>query len=177
MAMTPQGMCRAIQDRFESTTDSIDWAGGKLPHRTEYIEAFDRGLTEYVEANMEIEYGWSAQLPPPASSPDPVRSFVSGLSLPDKTIGQPQSVTAWGNLIRACFAGGITQHPAPFAVTPGSLLTVAPLIIAPRPGNYPVPLLDICEAIYAWLLGCINPAPLAGTNGSFIGATTGMVIR
>jgi len=170
-------MCRAIQDEFESITDNIDWADGKLPRRTEYIEAFDKGLTEYVEKNMEIEYGWSAQLPPPASSPDPVQSFVSGLSIADKTIGQPQSAAVWGNLIRACFARAVIQHPAAFLIPPGSLLTAAPLIIAPPPGGYPAPLLNICETVYAWLIGSVNPAPLAGNHSPFIGATTGMAIR
>jgi|GEM_PF-1503045 len=178
MAMTPQAMCRAIQDEFENITDNTDWKNGERPHSTAYIEAFDKGLTEYVEENMEIEFGWSAALPPPASTADPVQSFVSKLVIANKTIGQPQSVAVWGNLIRACFAGAIIQHPANFAtVAPGSLLAVAPLVIAPPHGEYPAPLLNICAAIHAWLLGCINPAPLAGSHGSFVGATTGMVIR
>jgi len=177
MAMNPRAMCKAIQDRFENITDSINWEDGGRPSNTAYIDAFDEGLTEYVIENMEVEYGWSAQLPPPASSPDTVQSFVSGLSIANRRIGQPQSVNVWGDLIRACFAGAVIQHPANFIIPPGSLLTVAPLIIAPRPGGYPEPLSNICETIYTWLLGCVNPAPLTGNNGPFVGATTGMVIR
>ena len=178
MAMSPQAMCRAIQDRFENFTDSIDWENGERPHNEAYIELFDQGLTEYVEENMEIEYGWSAALPPPASTSDPVTSFSSRLVIHDKRIGQPQSVNAWGTLIRACFSRAVIQHPPAFAnVTPGSLLTLTPLTIAPPPGEYPAPLLNTCAAIYTWLLGCINPAQLPGNHGSFIGATTSMVIR
>ena len=177
MGMNPRAMCGAIQDEFENITNNTDWKNGERPHQSAYIEAFDKGLTEYVENNIEIEYGWSAVLPPPASSSDPITSFTSKLVITNKRIGHPPNVTAWGTMIRICFASGIIQHPPAFAVPSGTLLTVAPLVIAPPPGNYPAPLLNICTAIYVWLLTCINPTPLQGTHGPFIGATTGMVIR
>jgi len=84
----------------------------------------------------------------------------------------------WGELIRICFSRAVIEHGAVFSgVEAGSLLTTAVLIVAPLPGKYPAPLLNICTTIYKWLLGCINPAPLSGNHGPFIGTTTGMVIR
>jgi len=37
MAMNPQAMCRAIQDKFESITDNTDWKNGERPHKSAYI--------------------------------------------------------------------------------------------------------------------------------------------
>jgi hypothetical protein len=175
--MSPEDMCTAIKAEYDTVTRSVDWENGKRPAPLAYVEAFDRGLTEYVEANMDITYGWLAFLPPPASTPDPITSFSSKLVIADKKIGQPPNIAAWGPLIMACFAKAVTKHEAAFSgVAPGSLL-IKPLVIAPIPANYPGPLLSICKQIYIWLLSCVNPSPLAGGHGPYIGATTGMVIK
>ncbi|MCL2381359.1 MAG: hypothetical protein FWC64_07160 [Treponema sp.] len=177
MAMNPQSMCEAIKEKLEEVTALTGWKDGKRPGDTAYTEAFDKGLIEYVENNMEIEYGWSAVSPSSGAS-DPVTSFSSRLVVADKIIGQPQNTAVWGQLIRACFSGGVIQHPSAFAgVAPGSLLTITPPVITPLHGDFPRPLLSACEHIYAWLLSTINPASLAGNHGPFIGATTRMVIR
>jgi hypothetical protein len=177
MAMSPEAMCTAIKAEYDAVTYSIDWKNGKRPAPLAYVEAFDRGLTEYAEANMDITYGWLAFLPPPLSTPDPITSFSSRIVIDDKKIGQPPSISAWGPLIMACFAKAVTKHEAAFfGVAPGSLL-IKPLVIAPIPANYPGPLLSICEQIYTWLLACTNPSPLPGSHGPYTGATTGMVIK
>jgi len=177
MAMNPQAMCEAIQKEYKTVTDSVNWQNGERPSKTAYTEAFDKGLTEYVEKNMRIKYAWAATMPPPASTPDPTILFSSELKISDKTIGQPSSVSAWDAMIMGCFLKATTIHESPFStIEPGSLLAVSPLVIAPPPGEYPVPLLGICTQIYAWLLSAINPKPLAGTHGPYTGATTGMVI-
>ena len=176
MAMSAKAMCDAIKAEYDAVTKSIKWEDGQRPSSLAYVDAFDKGLTEYVEENMEITYFWSAVSPPPASTPDPITSFSSELVIADKKIGQPPTIAAWGPLIMACFAKAITKHEAAFStVAPGTLL-IKPLVIAPVPGEYPAPLLSICTQIYIWLLTCINPAPLAGVHGAFTGATTGMVI-
>jgi len=176
MAMSPKAMCDAIKAEYDAVTNSIDWKNGNRPAPLAYVDAFDKGLTEYVEDNMEITYSWSAVLPPPASTPDPATSFSSNIKIADKKIGQPPTIALWGPLIMACFAKAVTQHDAAFsAVAPGSLLII-PLVIVPAPGEYPGPLLSICTQIYTWLLACINPAPLSGVHGPYAGATTGMVI-
>lgn len=175
--MSPQAMCDAIKKEYDDVTASINWKDGQRPASLAYVEAFDRGLTNYVEKNMEITYGWSAVLPPPASTPDPVTSFESTLKIADKNIGQPSTIAAWGPLIMACFSKTVTRHQSDFsAVSPGTLL-IKTLVIAPTPGEYPGPLLSICTQIYLWLLSCVNPTPLTGAHGPYTGATTGMVIK
>jgi hypothetical protein len=175
MAMSVQAMHTAIKTEYDAVTASVDWESGERPAPLAYVEAFDKGLCEYVEANMKITYGWAATLPPPASTPDPVESFTSELVLADKTIGQPPTIAAWGILIMACFAKAVTKHPKAFEVTPGKL-GIKQLTLAPAPGAYPGPLLSICTQIYAWLLTCLDPAPLSGDHGPYSGATTRMVI-
>jgi hypothetical protein len=175
MAMSPQAMCDHIKAAYDNVTNSIAWEDGKRPEKMAYVDAFDQSLTEYVEDNMEITYSWKAALPAPASSPDPVGSFKSELVISDKSIGQPPTVSAWGPLIMACFKKATTKHPSGFEVKAGALL-IKTLVINPPWGNYPGPLLGICTQIYNWLLICINPDPLSGKHGTYIGATTGMVI-
>ena len=175
MAMNPEDMAEAVIAEYKKVTDSVKWDKGERPSALAYVEAFDKGLTEYVEKNMEITYSWSATLPPPASTPDPVTSFVSTLTITDKTIGQPPTKVAWGPLIMACFAKTKTKHPTAFSVPAGTLL-IKPLVIEPPPMPFPGPIKAICLQIYTWLLTCINPSPLSGTHTSYTGATTGMVI-
>jgi hypothetical protein len=174
MAMDPAKMADAVILEYKEVTDAVEWKDGKRPPPLAYVEAFDRGLTEYVEKNMEITYSWSAALPPPASTPDPVTSFISELVIEDKTIGQPPTLAAWGPLIMACFAKAETKHPGAFSVAAGKLL-IKPLVITPSQEPFPGPIKTICKQIYTWLLSCINPAPLDGTHASYKGATTGMV--
>jgi hypothetical protein len=176
MAMTPQGMCDAVMEKFGQINDSTDWENGARPESMAYIDAFDGAVCTYVEANMEITYSWKAALTTPAATPDPTESFVSKLKASDKTIGQPPTVSAWGPLVMACFAKTEIEHPSGFTLPKGKLLTTKPLNIAPPPGQYPAPLLAICTQIYTWLLACINPAALSGSHASYKGATTGMVI-
>jgi len=177
MAMNPKAMCDAIKAEYDAVTKNTDWKNGKRPAPLAYVDAFDKGLTEYVEKNMEITYAWSAVLPPPASTPDPVVLFSSELKIDDKKIGQPPTIAAWGPLIMACFAKTVTKHEAGFSAVASGKLLIIPLVIVPTPGEYPAPLLSICTQIYTWLLGCVNPAPLAGVHGPYTGATTGMVIK
>jgi len=178
MAMTAQAMCDAIRTEFDNITSSTKWKEGERPARDAYTRAFDKGLTEYVEENMDITYTWAGFLPPPASTSDPVTSFYSSLVIPNKTIGQPSTMETWARAIVACFTGAITQHATAFStVAPGTLLTIHPLVLRPAQGNYPAGLLSICSQILAWLLAAVNPAPLAGNHGPFVGTTTGMAIR
>jgi hypothetical protein len=175
MAMNVQAMFDAIRAEYDAVTESVDWEAGGRPSPLVYVEAFDKGLCEYVEANVKITYSWKAVSPPPASTPDPVQSFASELVIEDKTIGQPPTIAAWGPLIMDCFAKTETRHPPAFSVKAGKL-GIKPLVIVPAPNAYPGPLLSICTQIYTWLLTCIDPSPLSGTHGPYSGATTGMVI-
>jgi hypothetical protein len=173
--MSPQAMCDHVKAAYDNVTNSIVWEDGERPGKLDYVNAFDQALTEYVEDNIDITYSWSATLPPPASSKDPVTSFKSELVISDKTIGQPPTIFAWGPLIMACFQKTTIKHPSDFEVKTGTLL-IKTLVINPIPGQYPGPLLSICTQIYEWLLTCINPDPLSGKHGAYSGATTKMVI-
>ncbi|MCL2410075.1 MAG: hypothetical protein FWC97_00385 [Treponema sp.] len=178
MAMNAQAMCDAIKAEFDDITNSTKWEDGERAATDAYTKAFDKGLTGYVEENMEITYSWSGISPPPASATDPVTSFSSSLVIQNKIIGQPANMAAWAQAIVACFTRATTQHQTSFSdVAPGSLLTTTPLILRPAQGEYPTGLLSICVQILAWLLAATNPAPLVGSHGPFVGATTGMVIR
>jgi hypothetical protein len=168
-------MCDHVKAAYDDVTNSISWEDGERSGNMDYVNAFDQALTEYVEENIEITYAWDAKLPAPASTPDAVVSFKSQLVISDKTIGQPSAIFAWGPLVMACFGKTTIEHPSGFEVKTGALL-IKTLVINPPPGQYPGPLLGICTQIYNWLLTSINPAALSGKHGSYVGATTGMVI-
>ena len=176
MAMNAGAMADAIIKEMNAITNDTNWNDGERPPKTSFIEAFDKGLIEYVEKNMEITYSWKAELPPPASTPDPVVSFASVLIVKDKSIGQPQTLAEWGKLIMACFKKAEIKHSDDFsAVTAGKLLTLE-LVIVPQPKPFPDGLKSVCDQVCQWLLTCIDPVPLSGVHGSYAGATTGMVI-
>jgi hypothetical protein len=173
--MSASDMADAVIAEYQGVTNSVQWETGERAPPLAYVEAFARGLTGYVETNMEIAYSWAATLPPPASTPDPVTSFVSKLKIADKTIGQPPALVAWGPLIMACFAKAETEHPSALLVEKGKLKIIT-LTLTPPPAAFPGPIIGICQQIYTWLLACTNPAPLSGTHGPYSGTTTAMVI-
>jgi hypothetical protein len=175
MSMNPQDMSDSIKSAFDNLTNSIAWENGERPEELAYTNAFDKALTEYIESNMEITYTWAAKTPSTSPASDPVTSFKSELVISDKTIGQPSNLSSWGSLVIDCFQKATVKHPSGFEVKAGSLL-MKTLAINPPPVQYPGPLLGICTQIYNWLLTCINPDPLSGKHGSYVGATTGMAI-
>jgi hypothetical protein len=143
-----------------------------------HLKILGDAMKAYFEEKTEIAYGWSAVLPPPASTPDPVAKFDSAVKFPAFDLTPSANLTTLAALIQAAVLSGVIQHAAGFTVTPGSFLAVTQLVLVTQAqhGNT-VFYNSIVKPTCAWYLKCINPAPLAGQHGSYSGATTGMSIK
>ena len=191
MAMDKAGMAQAIMDKQQAVTDGIDWENGELPGSTDYNDAFDEGLKEYLEDNLEITYSWAATLPPPASTPDPVTSFKAHVTYPLFSIDQPANLAAWGTMVITAIAGAtiepiIEEEPEepdtavpPFIFTPGSLkfLPAAPLVITPsNADNQKDALEHVCNLIITAIKLLINPTPVLGTHSPYTVPAPGAIM-
>jgi hypothetical protein len=135
-------------------------------------------MKEYFEEKTEIVYGWEAYLPPPASSKDPVASFQSKVEFPAFDLTPAVELVTLAALIMAAVLGGVIKHPAAFsAVAPGSFAGRSVLVFPPHPSGPDGAMYNsIVKPTCDWVLTCINSNPLAGTHGTFVGATTSMEI-
>ena len=171
MAINKNDMAAAIKAKFDSITNGINWGNGELPGNGVYNKAFDEGLSEYIASNLEITYSWSATMPPPVSSPDPIASFAAKVSYPTFSIGTPSSFAAWGAMIqKEVLAGIIKPKETAFVLGPLSFLVV-PLVLVQGDD-----LEGICGQICTWLKKCINPVPVSGVHGAFTVPAPGAIM-
>jgi hypothetical protein len=131
----------------------------------------------YFEGETEVIYSWEAYLPPPASSPDPVKSFKSTVSFPSFDLMAANNLITLAALIQAAVIGGKINHPSGFEVSTGSFLAVTPLVLAQTTTLSGAFFNCISRPTCSWYLTCKNPAPLKGKHGTYSGATTGMEIK
>jgi hypothetical protein len=146
------------------------------PKHPQHLKIMGDTMKDYFEANIEITYTWAATLPPPASTPDPVKSFKSAASFPAFDLTSAHGLPDLALLIQAAFIGAEIKHPSGFSVKTGTFLVSAPPPLVTTPTGDNAILMCICVPVCPWVLTLINPAPLAGKHGSYEGATTGMVI-
>jgi hypothetical protein len=134
-------------------------------------------MKKYFEENIEITYGWAAVLPPPASTPDPVVIFDSTVKFPIFDLTAATDPVTLAVLVQVSILGGIINHTAGFAVTPGTFLMKSPLIFPPSGDAETALYNSVVVPACTWVLTLVNPAPLTGTHGPYSGATVGMVIK
>jgi hypothetical protein len=134
-------------------------------------------IKAYFEDKTEITYGWSAVLPPPASTPDPVVKFDSTVKFTAFDLTSAVSLTTLAALIQAAVLSGVISHASGFTVKSGSFKANTQLVLVPQTqyGNN-IFFLAITKPVCAWYKTCINPSPLSGSHGSYSGATTSMKI-
>jgi len=175
MAVNASGMDRAVWDALKDYNDNT------FPNeadRPRHLQVMGDAIRRYLEDNTTVTYGWAATSPPPASLPDPTVTFDSSVRFRSFDLSgatNPQTLAA---LVMASVMTGIISHPPAFAIPPGTFLAVAPPVFPSAP-QYVDGILfnNVITPLAAWYLTLINPTPLPGSHGTFVGATTAMVIR
>jgi hypothetical protein len=173
MAISSNDLNSEIKDAL------ADYNNGAYPNEKDnpqHLKIIGDTMKDYFEKNTEITYGWSAALPPPASTPDPVTSFKSKVDFPNFDITPSTNLITMALLIQAAFVNAKIKHADGFSIPDGSFLAVMPPIFPPSTDAETALLNSIINPTCLWVLTIINPAPLAGTHGPYTGATTGMVI-
>jgi hypothetical protein len=172
----------AISDRELNNkiiSDFSKYNDGDYKHEQsspKHLKILGDTMKDYFEEKTVVAYGWEAYLPPPASSPDPVKSFNSTVSFSKFELTAASNLTTLAALIQAAVIGAVINHPSAFAVTLGSFLVVTPLVLPQTTALDDALYSCITKPICAWYLSCVNSAPLPGTHSSYAGATTGMAI-
>jgi len=175
MAVSASGMDRAVRDALD------DYNKNTFPDEADrpgHLRVLGDAIKQYLEDNTTVTYSWTATSPPPASLPDPAVTFDSSVrfaSFDLRGAANPQALAA---LVRASVMTGLISHPPAFAIPPGTFQAATPPVFPPAP-QYAEGILfnNVITPLVAWYLTLINPAPLSGSHGSFVGATTAMVIR
>jgi hypothetical protein len=175
MAISDTELSGEIMDAFQNYNQG-GYQGEK--NSPKHLKILGDTMKAYFEEKTEITYGWSAVLPPPASTPDPIVKFDSTVKFPVFDLTSAASLTTLAALIQAAVLSGVINHASGFSVTPGSFIAVTQLVLVPQTqyGNnvfFPA----ITKPVCAWYKTCINPSPLSGSHGPYSGATTGMTIK
>jgi hypothetical protein len=147
------------------------------PDHPKHLKILGDTMKDYFEKNTEITYVWAAAMPPPASTPDQDKSFKSTVKFSAFDLTAASNLVTLAALVQAAIIGGIINHASGFDVAPGAFLAVSPLSYPPQGSLDGAFFKAITKPTCAWVVTCINPSPLAGKHGSYVGATTGMAIK
>jgi len=167
----------ALNDKIKTALS--DYNNSSYKYDTEspqHLKIIGDTMKDYFEENTEITYSWSAVMPPPASTPDPVTSFKSTVLFPNFDITPAHSLDDMALFIQAAFAGAIIKHAVGFTVAPGTFLALAPPVLGRSTDTETALLTCISSPVCTWVLTLINPAPLAGSHAAYTGATIKMEI-
>jgi hypothetical protein len=174
MAIKANDLDRQIKDAWDEYNNGSYKTEMENP---EHLKILGDEMKKYFEANTEISYTWSALLPPPASTPDPVVKFDSKVKFPSFDLTPAVDLITLAALVQISILGGVISHAAGFTVAPGSYQMKSPLVFPMTQEANSAIFSCIVSPTCAWVLTLANPAPLAGTHGPYSGNTTGMVIK
>jgi hypothetical protein len=173
MAISATALNGAIMDAL------ADYNNGAYQNQKEsprHLKIMGDTMKDYFEENIVITYAWAAALPPPASTSDPAVSFTSEAVFPSFDLTPSANLDVMALLIQSAFAGAAIKHASGFAIPPGSFLAASPPALGRTASADGAILSCVCVPVCAWVLTLINSASLAGTHGSYAGATEGMAI-
>jgi len=142
----------------------------------QHMKVIGDTMQDYFEENLEITYDWEAYTTSTPSSTDPVTSFQSTVKFSPWDLSKPMTLIGLATKIMNSVATGVISHPVGFSVTTGSFL-ILPLVLPQYSKAAECLMKCIVEPVCNWILTLINTAPLSGSHGAFIGATTSMTIE
>ena len=143
----------------------------------QHMKVMAETMQKYFEDNIEITYGWYAQLTAYPYTPDTVVSFDSTVKFSPWDLSKPMTLEGLASKIMASVATGVITHPIDFAVTPGSFL-IMPLVLPQHMVADECLMKCIVEPVCNWIVTNINPEPLSGVRAMlYTGATTSMAIK
>jgi hypothetical protein len=173
MAISATALNSAIIDVLASYNNGAYQSQKESP---QHLKIMGDAMKDYFEESIVITYTWTAMLPPPTSTPDPVASFTSEAVFPSFNLTSSTNLDVMALLIQAAFAGATIKHASGFTIPPGTFLAASPPALTRTASAEGAILNCICVPVCTWVLTLINPTPLAGTHGSYAGATAGMAI-
>ncbi len=139
----------------------------------QHMKIMGDAMKAYFEAHTVITYGWSAR--DPYNIPDPAVSFTSKAAFPAFDLTQPMNLPGLAAKITAAFQAASIKHPGAWTIPDGSFL-IRPLTLPQSPSASSALMDCIIRPVCAWAKTLINPTPLSGAHGVFVGATTNMAI-
>lgn len=164
--MTPSAMANFIIGQIQGI-DKADQA----------INTFYSALCQYVETNMQVLYSWSATMPPPVSTPDP-------MVLLDCKVKTTGSMTPSGantpEAANQMFSAVLNQNAALWTVVWPAGFALTPAFIIPTISITPSGATDMNSAWLAVatqiIAGLKAATPTAtGVHGSFTVPTPGAI--
>jgi hypothetical protein len=133
-------------------------------------------IARYLCRETEVKYSWIAQIPDTPPTPDPVTSYttkkITGdfICNPTRMSNPVMHGVILGNQITTGIRKLQIFPAAGWTVPPGKFLCSPPIVLPPYPSS---------DSSQYWLYGAgvilryykmwINPQPLAGTHGPYIG--------
>lgn len=160
MAMTPNGMASAIISSVSGCTDAND-ANFR----------FYRALCNYIEGNAQVYYSWTAALPSPPNTPDPMTVIQATI----KTSGSlsPSGATTC-EAAMSRFSADLNRNAMTWRIVWPAGFTLSPAFIIPTINITPSmateqqsAMLSVCSQIIAGLKQATPTA--SGNHAAFIG--------
>lgn len=163
MAMVASAMASSIIGNINQSSDAAD-ANNK----------FYKALCDYVEANAQVFYAWSAVSPPPASTPDPMVVIqatikTSGSLSPSGATECSAALAAFAATLNANAAIWQVVWPAGFALTPAFVIPT--IVFTPSMvDNQQSAMTHICQEI---INGLKAATPVAsGSHAAYTGVAS-----
>jgi len=163
MAMVASAMASSIIGSINQSSDPTD-ANNK----------FYKGLCDYVEANAQVFYAWSAALPSPPNTPDSTvviqaKIKTSGSLSPSGATDCASALSAFASTLNANASLWVIQWPTGFALSPAFVIPT--ITFTPSMAdNQQSAMTHICQEI---INGLKKATPTAsGSHGSFIGVAS-----
>ena len=168
MAMNKNDMANAIIKEMDTIS--------KDSSPTDSIKTFSNAIKTYLEKNMEINFSWSAIMPPPASTPDTTTSYVGTIKFISFTLPNPPKLELLGVLLPSLLASGLITPPTGFLVPPTVLLPIPFKISLSKKKKRKDVYISLCKEIISGIKLMINPIPLPGIHASFVVPTPGAIM-
>lgn len=166
--------------------DSIVAAMASVEHNEDegadrFMKAFSAAMIKYLQNNTDILYSWVAANP--AGTPDPLTTFKCNLRYPNARISSRKNLWIWLDLmsdeLRKSLIVPELQVP-PFALPPLSFpnKAVAPTRITvqamdmEQADSHVQAIGIVSEAVVDYIKKLIDPTPVTGSRGPFIGTAT-----
>ena len=166
MAMNKADMAKAIIDGFDEPEKPAEAMG-----------QFADSLKVYLEGAIEVDYSWTATLPPPTPTTDPTTSFTSSVKFPVFSLANPPDIAAFGPLIMTAVVGGLILPDDPtFIIPPGMFLPIPFMITQSDADNQKDAMEYICDEIITGIKAMINPVPLPGVHLIYTIPTPGAIM-
>lgn len=161
MAMVASAMASSIINNINQSSDPVD-ANNK----------FYRALCDYVEANAEVIYSWSATNP--RGTPDPqviINATIktSGSLSPSGATDCSSALSAFASTLNANAAIWQVVWPAGFALS--SAFIIPTIVFTPSMAdNQQSAMIHICQEIINGIK--LATATVAGSHGAYVGVAT-----